>query len=270
MSRDKTCSSTFIRAVPAVVLILVLFIYVNQSCYIRWNSVESSSFKVKNGVRQGAIFSPSLFCQLREAGIGCHLGSTFLGAYGYADDVTLLAPTREGLQRMLKICEEFSESHSMVFSTDPVPSKSKTKCLFFSTSRSVDNIANVKLNGNDLPWVSTAKHLGNHLSSKLNLSTLSPETKTDLLCKRAILFDRVHQVQQQFGYYDPQLVLRLLSIYSTAMYGSPLWQLNSEEHGKLNRSWNTAVKIIWDFPPATHTHLPQLEHILFSRYIGFA
>ena len=157
---------------------------------------------------------------------------------------------------MLKICEE---------------------CLFFSTSRSVDNIANVKLNGNDLPWVSTAKHLGNHLSSKLNLSTVSPETKTDLLCKRAILFDRVYQVQQQFGYYDPQLVLRLLSIYSTAMYGSPLWQLNSEEHGKLNRSWNTAVKIIWDLPPATHTRLledlcpvPHLEHIFFSRYIGFS
>ena len=37
------------------------------------------------------------------------------------------------------------------------------------------------------------------------------------------------------------------SIYSTALYGSTLWQLNSEEHFKLNRAWNTAVKMILDF-----------------------
>ena len=111
----------------------------------------------------------------------------------------------------------------------------------------------VKLNGDMLPWVNTAKHLGNHLSSSLNLGTFSPETKTDLLAKRAILFDKVHQIQQQFGYYDPQLVIKLQGIYSTALYGSTLWQLNSVEHLKLNRSWNTAVKMIWDLPHATHT-----------------
>jgi hypothetical protein len=262
----------------------VMFIYLNQSCYIRWNSAESATFMVKNGVRQGAILSPSLFCvyldtllcQLRDAGIGCHIAGKFLGAYGYADDVTLLAPTRQGLQRMLQICQDFASSHSMLFSTDPTPSKSKTKCLLFSRDKSADQIPNVKLNGDNLPWVNTAKHLGNHLSSKLNLSPISPETKTDLLCKRAILYDKVHQVQQQFGYYDPHLVLKLLSIYSTALYGSPLWQLGSEEHLKLNRSWNTAVKMIWDLPHSTHTRflenlcpVPHLESVLVGRYIGF-
>ena len=144
--------------------------------------------------------------------MGCHLGGTFLGAIGYADDVTLLSPSRQGLQIMLKICEEFASSHSMQFSTDPVPSKSKSKCLFFSRSRSSEEIENVVLNGDKLPWVTTAKHLGNHLSSKLNLSFYSPETKTDLLCKRAILYDKVHQVMQQFGYLDPQLVVKLLTV----------------------------------------------------------
>ena len=249
---DQLFQKLIARKVPAIVLRLVSFIYMNQSCYIRWNSVDSESFSVRNGVRQGAILYPSLFCfyldnllsHLREAGIGCHIGGEFLGAYGYADDVTLLSPTRQGLQSMLKICEEFSQGHSMLFSTDPVPSKSKTKCMLFSRHKSADQVLNLQLNGDNLPWVSTAKHLGNHLSSKLNLSPLSPETKTDLLCKRAILYDKVHQVQQQFGYCDPKLVLKLLSIYSTALYGSPLWQLSSEEHSKLNRSWNTAIKII--------------------------
>ena len=78
------------RRIPAVILRLVLYICINQSCFIRWNCVESGSFNVKNGVRQGAILSPSLFCvyfdtllkKLREAGVGCHLEGTFLGAFG--------------------------------------------------------------------------------------------------------------------------------------------------------------------------------------------
>ena len=52
---------------------------------------------------------------------------------------------------------------------------------------------------------------------------------------------------------------------------------NSEEHQKLNRSWNTAVKIIWDLPHSTHTRflerlspVPHLESILAGRFIGFA
>ena len=170
----------------------------------------------------------------------------------------------------------FDTSHSMQFSTDPVPAKSKSKCLFFSRKRAAEDIENVVLNGDKLPWVSTAKHLGNHLSSKLNFSFLCPETKTDLLCKRAILFQKVHEVMQQFGYLNPEPVVKLLTVYSTALYGSSLWQVNSAEHLQLNKSWNIAMKIIWDLPYATHTRfleslspVPHLEAVLTGRYIGF-
>ena len=135
MNFDELFRKLKARKFPSVFLRLIIFIYLNQSCFIRWNSVESDSFSVKNGVRQGAILSPSLFCVyldtllscLRDAGVGCHVGGSFLGAVGYADDVTLLSPTRQGLQAMLKICEDFSASHSMLFSTDPNPGLSKTK-----------------------------------------------------------------------------------------------------------------------------------------------
>ena len=105
---------------------------------------------------------------------------------------------------------------------------------------------------------------------------MAPEMTTDLLCKRAVFFNSVHQVQQKFGSFDPKLVLRLVSVYSTSMYGSPLWLLDSGEHQKLNRSWNTAVKMIWNLPHATHTRLledlcpvPHLEQTLYDRHIGF-
>ena len=50
------------RNFPAVALRLLIYMYRNQSCFIRWNSMGSETFSVKNGVCQGAILSPSLFC----------------------------------------------------------------------------------------------------------------------------------------------------------------------------------------------------------------
>ena len=91
-----------------------------------------------------------------------------------------------------------------------------------------------------------------------------------------ISLEKVHEVMQQFGYLKPELVIKLLSVYSTALYGSNLWQVNSAEHLQLNKSWNTAMKIIWDLPYATHTRfleslspVPHLESVLTGRYLGF-
>ena len=141
---------------PPILLRLLLFIYTKQSCYVRWNSKKSGSFAIKNGVRQGAILSPCLFClyldnllkALCESGVGCHIGGFYFGAFGYADDVILLAPSRESLQLMLNICQNFSKEHSMQFSTDPDPKKSKTKCLYFTLHEIA--LTPLKLNGNDI------------------------------------------------------------------------------------------------------------------------
>ena len=55
-----------------------------------------------------------------------------------------------------------------------------------------------------------------------------------------------------------------------------MWQLNSEEHFRLNRSRNTAIRLIWNLPISTHTRfleslspIAHLEATLLSRYIGF-
>ena len=47
------------------------------------------------------------------------------------DDLILLAPTTDILQMMLQICEDYAHAHNLVFSTDPVPVRSKTKCMYF-------------------------------------------------------------------------------------------------------------------------------------------
>ena len=193
---------------------------------------------------------------------------------GYADDVILLSPSRESLQSMLKICQDFSTEHSMQFSTDPVPAKSKTKCLHFTTKKR--KVQPLILNENELPWVEKASHLGNTLTTKITLNPLSMDTSADLLQKRAILFQKVHEPKQAYGFYNPAMILEIISIFGCSFYGSPLWSLNSDEHLKLNRSWNTVIKMVWDLPFATHkrfleslTNIPHLQSMLHGRYLGF-
>ena len=73
-------------------------------------------------------------------------------------------------------------------------------------------------------------------------------TSADLLQKRAIFYQKIHELKQAFGFYMPSIICEIIKIYGTSFYGSPLWSLVSEEHLKLNRSWITVVKIVWDLP----------------------
>ena len=114
------------------------------------------------------------------------------------------------------------------------------------------------------------------MSTKITYATKSPDTKTDLLQKRGIFFDSVHKIQNQFGSYHPDMVMKLIGMYCTSMYGSSLWEYYSDEFQKLTRSWNTVTKMVYKLPYATHTKfieslcpLPHLGSVLEGRYVGF-
>ena len=52
--------------------------------------------------------------------MGCHMFG-----FGYADDIALVTLFLSGLKAMIKICEQFAESHSIIFN----PSKTKLLCF---------------------------------------------------------------------------------------------------------------------------------------------
>ena len=102
------------------------------------------------------------------------------------------------------------------------------------------------------------------------------DTSSDLLQKRAIFFHKVHELKQAYGFYSPSVVCELIRTFGTSLYGSPLWNLKSDEHLKLNRAWNTTVKMVFDLPFETHkrfveslTKVPHLQSVLHGRYIRF-
>ena len=159
------------RLVPPIVVRVLIFMYEEQTGCVKLSGKKSDSFRISNGTRQGSVLSPALFSvylddlikELREQGLGCHIGGWWMGACGFADDLILLAPVRSVLQRMVSICEKYGNEHNLVFSTDPNPSKSKTKCLYFCGRISnVQYPAPVRLYGKDLPWVKICRTSGPH------------------------------------------------------------------------------------------------------------
>ena len=164
---------------------LLIFIYVNQFANVRWNGIFSDFFSMRNGVRQGAVLSAIFYCIymnelfgiLRRSKFGCWVNGDFFGILGYSDDNFLLAPSIHALQEMLHICEQYAADHDLKFSTDPNPSKCKTKCIGFLKKKR--ELPPLKLCGNDLPWVTSGKHLGINLNNQLN------GLKYDMKMKRA-------------------------------------------------------------------------------------
>ena len=52
---------------------------------------------------------------LKNNGVGWHMDNYFVGAFGYADNIILLCPSLQGMREMLKICEEYAATHSILF-----------------------------------------------------------------------------------------------------------------------------------------------------------
>ena len=140
VNHEKLFKILINRKLSLIFVRLLMVIYLKQSCYINWQGTRSYSFSVKNGTRQGSVFSPKggfgcyldpLLQELRNSGLGCTLGLHWFGALAYADDLLLLSTSVQGLQEMVTICQNHAEQNDLLFSTDPDPEKSKTKCIAF-------------------------------------------------------------------------------------------------------------------------------------------
>ena len=265
---EKKISPIFLRT--------LLFIYVNQRCVVQWNGSSSNSFKVHNGVRQGAVSSPllfsiyidKLFSLLRSSGFGCRLFNVFYGCFGYADDILLLSASRSGLQAMVDIANKFMRKKGLKFSTDVIASKSKTKCILFSQKR-IPYIEPIKLDGNNLPWVTDIRHLGNVLESNNSM-------KKDVNSKRGQFIGKVNCLLQEFYFAEPSSIIRILNMYTVSFPGSCLWDLFSSDCDRLYRAWNVTMRQALNLPRNTHRYLIEavsnclhLKVMLCSRYCKF-
>jgi len=97
------------RNLPFSLVRIMLNSYISN--FASWCGYFTEYFLATNGVKQGGVLSPVLFCvyldelvhTLSEAKAGCYIGDIFVGALAYADDLVLTAPSANALRKMLAI-----------------------------------------------------------------------------------------------------------------------------------------------------------------------
>ena len=255
-------SSLLDKGVPGIVVRVMMTVYQEQYAWVSWGQAKSDLFPILNGTRQGSVASPvlwSVYCdpliqELRELGVGAHVGGLFMGVTMYADDLLLIAPTRGAMQQMLQVCDSFAGRYNICFSTDPTPSKSKSKCIYMvGNKRNLVKPAALMLGDKELPWVETASHLGHELHQ-------SGRMDRDAKQKRAEFISKSVEIREVFKFASPVEILHAMKVYCASFYGSMLWDLTSEGATQAFNAWNTAVKLAWDCPRQTRSYL--LKHVL--------
>ena len=95
------------------------------------------------------------------------MGNHYTGRIGYADNLTLLTPTRSRLKVLIEICEQYADDYCVKFN-----SAKNMYLVFRGWSCKPDN-RTVVFNGTELQSVQDAVHLGHHVSTiyKDNLVT---------------------------------------------------------------------------------------------------
>ena len=120
----------------------------------------SESLKIKRGVRQGCVLSPSLFNLYTEHIFrqidelpGVKIGGRNINNLRYADDTVLLAETEEDLQKIVDQVKRESESFGLLMNAK------KTKTMVFSKSSNPPN-TRIHIEGKLIEKVQTFTYLG--------------------------------------------------------------------------------------------------------------
>lgn len=259
------------RGMCPLTILMLMHVYTNQTMLASWNGCTSDSFHCCNGVKQGGILSPLLFCvyvdellsRLKSSKVGCHISNTFTGAFGYADDLTLIAPSILAAKDMLKTCEIFASEYQVKFNA------SKSQHLIVCKNRVLrEKVCTLYLNNSAIDKCKTAVLLGTCIGDN------SDSRSIDKACSDMIY--RTNILMSKFAYCSSFVLSRLFDSYCSSYYGSPLWCLEDAFFCKFNIGWKKCMKRIWRLSQRTRSILipevvgkPSILVQLLSRFVSF-
>jgi len=225
---------------------LLISMYTGQSLVVRWAGVVSCPFSCSNGIKQGGVLSPVLFCvyieelisRLRALNIGCFIGHKFAGVMTYADDVTLMAPTHAATMKMLEVCRDCANDFDVLFNS----SKSNV-ILFKPRSCPMMQRPVITFQGEVINYTERAVHLGSILGKNASQENV----------KKAItdLYMRTNYLCSSFAFCDFNVSRYLFNSHCSSFYGSPLWKLNLIE--PLCIAWRKCIRWFLKLHPRTHS-----------------
>ena len=239
------------RKLPGVVLRMLRNMYTGQLVHILWNGVYSNWFSVSNGVKQGGIISPILFCiyidellcRLQKDDVGCQIGNLFLAALAYADDLVLLAPTARAMRRLLALCDDFATSYNVMFNA------SKSKCIYFRPQRlkAISNLINpvFVIGGSVIEYVDQWLHLGHIID--INRSDVA-----DIIRRKGAMIGQINNLLCRFPLVDSYVKNILFKYYCNSHFSCQLWDLCCPGLADYCSSWRKGLRRVWSLPYNFH------------------
>ena len=105
---------------------LIDALYDNVKAQVKFGSIETDLFDVSEGVKQGCVLSPVLFCifiyeftkVLEKHEVGVRIHNIRVGSLFWADDVVLLANDEHELNRMLDLVAQYVREWKLSFNYD--------------------------------------------------------------------------------------------------------------------------------------------------------
>ncbi len=254
------------RKVCCQTIRLLINMYTTQRLRVKWGNSISDSFLCMNGVKQGGVLSPILFCiymdvllcRLTQAGVGCYIGTRFCGALCYADDLTLIAPSRYSMKVLLNICDAFAREFNVKFN----PSKS------VHISFNVDSELPFYITNVPIVKADNATHLGHVIGKDYNSKNISHGVSK--------LINNANTMLAKFGHCSSGVKANLFQTYCTSFYGSVLWRLNSPIMSRFHVTWRKIIRRVWRLPNLAHSNLlpilmsdTNIDSQLMTRYAMF-
>lgn len=231
------------KGLPSNVVQLLYSWYQRNNVFVRWRSGISKCFNLPTGVRQGGVLSPVLFTvyvdciisRLQSAGVGCCIGTQYLGCVMYADDLVLVSISIADMQAMVDICVEELRDLKMVLN----PRKC---CIMRVGNGFAHKCSPITIAGEGIPYCQSAKYLGVQLLSKKTLTVDLHYMKSKFYAAFNGLF---HQAAKM---HDNMIVLHLVSAYCKPylLYGTECVALTNTQSRSLCHTWLTAVSHIFN------------------------
>ena len=237
------------RGICPVYCRFLLNMYINQKLRVRWQNCHSAKFRVSNGVKQGGVISPILFClyidgllnELKDSNVGCHMGDVYAGAFGYADDIKLLAPSVAALKSMITICENYARRFNILFNGK------KSELIIYKCRKKVPPDPVIFVNNIRVPRKSKVTYLGHDLYEDI-FSFNVDKCVSDFNRQCNIFF-------ADFKNANSVIRNELFNKYCTSFYGSQLYPLYNDSMQAIYCAWRVAVRKVWRVPNITHCSL---------------
>ena len=175
-----------------------------------------------------------LLSRLNNCGVGCYIGKQFMGGMCYADDLTLISPSRRSMNILLKVCEDYANEFHVKFNS------SKSLLLTYNVSHDVSFM----LDNSVISRVESAVHLGHHVGTNSNTNNINQGNR-NLICRTNTMLSR-------FGFCSSEIRSSLFQKYCTSFYGCPLWDLSSSHINTFFITWRKCIRRVWELPIRTH------------------